>query len=199
MIDFVSHMPPVSPINTINYGTPVTGFETQFPELTEFVRKKVTPILTEQKCRRILIRAPVKSGKRKIVELIAIQDYAKPPRRIHVFISGFHRTADESQRDELSNHNLRVFSICNTTKADECKKYVNEQLKTGVYIVLHLDECDFASGEGHCLSSVYKEYRDNEKITTIMYSATVEEVLLSGEVDAEGEIVFSHIRDGLYL
>ena len=76
----------------------VDQFEEYRPHMTEFVRSKVVPLLNHHDVNsknRVLIHGQVKVGKREIVEYIAVRD-AINQFRIHVFISSFHRKADES-------------------------------------------------------------------------------------------------------
>jgi hypothetical protein len=163
----------------------VANFETYRVSLTDFIRTRILPLLDANTCRRILIRAPVKSGKREMVEYLAVRDLAYQSNRVHAFVSSFHRVADEDQRKELKNHNMEVFSLRTKQNASACIKWINDKLKAKKEVVVHIDECDFGSGEKQILAQVYKEVRNNEKITCILYSATPEEVLFSGEVDEE--------------
>ena len=89
----------------------VAVFETQRTHMTNFVRSKILPKLEDALCRRVVVRAPVKSGKREMVEYIAMRDSVGEPTRKHAFISAWHRKADEEQRDELGGQNMAVFSV----------------------------------------------------------------------------------------
>lgn len=164
----------------------VAIFERERMHLTTFLNDRVVPLLDARECRRILIRAPVKCGKREMAEYLAIRDHqAGPAARVHAFISAWHRTADEMQRDELRHHNLRVFPVTSDKNANECLKWVRENVGSGKEVVLHLDECDYGSGEHQSLSIVYRAIREDERIFTILYSATPQEVLFSGEVEED--------------
>jgi hypothetical protein len=163
----------------------VDVFENQRPHLTTFVREKISRILNDTDCRRILVRAPVKSGKREMVEYIAMRDARGELHRIHVFISAWHRKADDEQRIELEQHNMKVFSINKRVVVDSCITWIRQQLTQQKHVVVHLDECDYASGETQLLSEIWTFVRDKDCITSILYSATPEEVLFSGEVDGE--------------
>jgi hypothetical protein len=160
----------------------VSAFETHRALLTDFVKAKIQPHIDSGECNRILIRAPVKSGKREIVEYIAMRDFTKNPRRVHAFVSAFHRVADKDQRAELEIHNLKVFSITTRTKADDFLVWFAEQLAAGKHVVIHLDESDFASGENQTLSPVYDAIRSQENTIVNMYTATDPEIHYSGEV-----------------
>ena len=165
---------------------PVSIFEQQRPHLTNFVRESIVPRLDDPECRRIIVRAPVKCGKREMVEYIAMRDSVDRPTRVHAFLSAWHRKADEDQRMELSTQNMKVFSITIQKKVEEVIAWIRKQRLQRKSIVLHLDECDYGSGSKQVLSKVWEAVRNIQSITNILYSATPEEVLYSGEVDDEG-------------
>jgi hypothetical protein len=162
-------------------------FESERKHMTDWINLNVIPLINSDDCLRILIRAPVKSGKREIVEYISVKDLSNDndPVRVHVFITAFHRVADEQQRKELKDHNMEVFSLKSDSVVDQCKKYIIEQLRSGKKVVLHIDECDFGSGEHQLLSKIYETFNNEPDITFILYSATPQEVLFSGEVNEE--------------
>jgi hypothetical protein len=177
----------------------VADFEKHRAHSVQFVKREILPLL-ERRCRRIIIRAPVKSGKRELAEYIAMRDKQdEPTRRVHIFASAWHRTADESQRDELKHHNMYLFSINNMKNANACIRFIHEKVAEGKQIVLHLDECDHGSGETQILGRIWRTFRDNSNITNILYSATPEEVLFSGEVDRDADyedMVETMLEDG---
>jgi hypothetical protein len=110
-------------------------------------------------------------------------DHSSNPNHIkHLFISAWHRAADEDQRNELSQHYINVFSIINKKEKDKCMQFIHEQLRLGKQIRIHYDECDHGSVSRQLMSQLWRLIRDNENIKTIMYSATHEEVLLSAEI-----------------
>lgn len=163
----------------------VAMFETHRTPLTEFLKQRIQPLLDASECQRVLIRAPVKSGKREMVEYLAKRDEAHMPLRVHAFVSAFHRAADEIQRQELKIHNMEVFSLTSKQKADSCIEWIRSMIASGKKVVLHIDECDFASGDRQILSKVYRNVRTNQDVSTILYSATPQEVLFSGEVEED--------------
>lgn len=161
----------------------VAIFERERAHMADFLKERVIPLLDAEECRRVVIRAPVKSGKREMAEYMAIRDHqAGGAQRVHAFLSAWHRTADEMQRAELAQHELRVFPVISAAKARECVAWVLTQLAAGKVVVLHLDECDYGSGERQSLRIVYDEIRRAEKVFTVLYSATPQEVLFSGDV-----------------
>ena len=178
----------------------VDDFERDRAHLTTFVKHDILPLMEDEEIRRILIRAPVKSGKREIVEYIAKRDESRDPHRVHAFLSAWHRISDEEQRQELANHNMKVFSITSAKNKEECVKWIRAKLDQGKRIVLHLDECDFGTGSRQQLGTMYHEFRNHPMILFLLYSATPQEILFSGEVDAkEDESFHAMVDDMIYF
>jgi len=165
----------------------IAQFEQNRPHMTDFVRNKMVPIIEDGECRPLVIRAPVKSGKREIAEYTAMRDESVSPLRRHALITGWHRVADDNQRKELSLHNMKVFSINKIIVADDCIKWISEKLNDQKKIVLHLDECDHGSGHNQILSKVYNYIRNIPQVFPILYSATPEEVLFSNDMNDQYE------------
>ena len=188
------------PTHTMSPPKPwsVATFERERSYMTRFVLSDIQPLLDSGDCRRMVIRAPVKSGKREMVEYIAIRDYQSKGQQhcVHAFLSAFHRNADKDQRLEIAAHGIKVFSIINKKKGDEVIQWIRQQLRDGKVIVLHIDECDHGSGERQQLSAIWREIKDNVWVTAILYSATPEEIRFSGEVD---EVVDEFVQEGYYI
>jgi len=159
-----------------------TTFEKERPYMTEWVKENLVPLL-EVQTPVIVIRAPVKSGKREIAEYTAVRDEGQ--NCSHAFVSAWHRVADDDQREELSTHNMDVFSITDQKNVDKFIEWLTEKITEHREIKIHLDECDYASGSNQMLSHLWNHVRDAEHITTILYSATPEEVLFAGEIPDE--------------
>lgn len=179
----------MSDIPLKNFKVPwtVAQFERYRPHMTDWVTTVIIPLLDDYMCRRVVLRAPVKSGKREVVEYIAMRDGGVTSPRVHAFLSAWHRAADEDQRNELKLHNMKVFSINKKAAADECVKWILEQIGLGKVVVIHLDECDHGSGDKQILGKVYKKIRELSQVFTILYSATPQEVLFSEDVNSEEE------------
>ena len=141
-------------------------FKQQRPELYNYVLNDVIPENKKFK----LVPAPVKSGKRGMVEVHSLLDKESS----HIFLTALHRTADENQRNELASYGIKVFSINNTKKKNECIKYMDDQLALGKEIKPHLDELDFGCGDKQLLNYIYSAYKNNPHVTFILYSATIE-------------------------
>jgi hypothetical protein len=133
----------------------------------EFARNSIIPLI-EKECKFIAIDAPVKSGKRKLVQAIK---YLGPQDIDHIFMSSFHRVADASQRDELKNNGIIVLPL---TKIDE------SVLRKKKKKIIHHDESDYGTGDKQAMSKIYKEFGPlSTENTWIHYSATNEELEVS--------------------
>ena len=190
-------------VNKVDKPWSVDQFEEYRPHMTAFVRSKVVPLLNHhdvQSRNRLLIHGQVKVGKREIVEYIAVRD-AMNQSRVHVFISSFHRKADESQRDELDAHNIKVCSISNKSRRDAAIREIMAILANpNMYVVIHWDECDYGTGDRQNLAGMYRQFRDHPRVFNIMYSATPEEMLYSTEIaantDPENTFISDFYEDG---
>jgi len=169
----------------------VDYFEQVRSHMTSWVQTYLLPHINSPGHSKTCIRAPVKSGKREIVEYVAQRDLVSGDQqaRPHAFISSWHRTADADQRTELSQQNLKVFSTTNDRNVELCKNWIRDQLRQGKPVVLHLDECDYGTGPLQMLSSLWYficEIREGV-IKVILYSATPEEVIYASAREAEDE------------
>ena len=163
----------------------VAQFELFRSHTTDWVKREIVPHVDT--CRLIIVEAPVKSGKREIVEYCAMRDEGLSSPRVHAFISAWHRSADDDQRTELTRHNMKVFSINNKKVANECIDWIKRTIESGKTIILHLDECDHGTGDKQILGKVYKFAREQQQVHTILYSATPQEVLFSDEINEDDE------------
>jgi hypothetical protein len=170
----------------------VALFETHREHMTTWVKENIVNLI-EEDYKRILLRAPVKSGKREISEYLAMRDSGENSPRFHIFLSGWHRVADKLQRDELNQHNMKVFSLNNESVIDDCIAYVTQKIAENKTCIAHLDECDYGTGDNQIVNNVYSFLRNNENVSIILYSATPEEALFSGDMsdmcESEKEIL----------
>jgi len=175
----------------------IQQFEEYRTHMTNWVRTEISPYLSSHNfnIRRLLIHGQVKVGKREIVEYIALRDH-NDPNRCHIFISSFHRKADESQRRELEAHDVKVFSIYSSKKQTAVIEFIEDQLVVpDIRVIIHWDECDYGTGERQTLAKIYKHFRDNERVCNILYSATPEELLYSREIATEDSDLSSFVSD----
>jgi hypothetical protein len=149
------------------YSDPRIGFfMAERAELYYYITNKVIPF--NKKFR--LVHAPVKSGKRGMVEIYSLVD----TKSRHIFLTALHRKADESQRNELASYNINVFSVNNKNKKDDCIKCIDKLLLKNEIIKIHLDELDFGCGNNQLLNNIWSKYKTNPSVYFILYSATIE-------------------------
>lgn len=158
----------------------IEDLESKRTHLSMWTKNTLVPEL--RKRRRIIVRGDVKSGKRLIVQYAAL--YTQKKGVSHAFISAFHRVADDPQRDEMIAAGLKVFSGGRKVADPDCIAWIDAELAKGNRVVIHLDECDYGTGADQCLSDLWSKIRNMENITNILYSATPQEVLFSGECKA---------------
>jgi hypothetical protein len=169
----------------------VDYFERARPHMTSWVQINLLPHINSPGHSKICIKAPVKSGKREIMEYTAQRDSVSGNQeRVHVTASSWHRTADADQRVELGQQNLKVFSTTNHKNVEICKNWIGEQLRQRKTVVLHLDECDYGTGPLQILSNLWNficEIGDDSVVKVILYSATPEEVIYASVRHAENQ------------
>ena len=191
----------------IDLEWPVSRFRTERRDLTNFIDNNVLPLL-RMGVATVVIRAPVKSGKRQMVEYMAQMDsthHHRAQTRVHCFISAWHRTADDEQRAEISTYNVKVFSVRSRAVVVDIIEWIATQTNVGKTVVIHLDECDHGSGDRQILGFLWRKVKDlvsaGKSITSILYSATPEEVRFSNEVGDEmhDQMMQEFIENGNYL
>jgi hypothetical protein len=119
-----------------------------------------------------VIGADVKVGKKTLVIINKLQQ----PNKCHIFLSSLHRKADESQRLEYKHYGIESFTSPNEIKK-KCIKFINEQISNNKLIIIHLDELDYGAGSTQNLNKIFQEYKNNDKVEMILYSATPDIVL----------------------
>ena len=153
-------------------------FRHERPHLTHYVDNVLGGAIRGGS-RRIVVRAPVKSGKREIVEYITIT----MDDRSHYFLSAFHRIADEEQREELIGYEIKVFSGIDDKQVERMEESITCDLNNEKLIMVHLDECDYGSGAGQNMSKIWEMISDNPAITIILYTATPSEIHIGYKED----------------
>jgi hypothetical protein len=173
----------------------VSDFHLYRPNITHFADTQIVPLIdhSDNRIRRICIHGEVKSGKREIVEYLARRDYGNDHRK-HIFISALHRVADDPQRVELKDHHIEVYSV-NYESVDKIMIYINENIERRIKMIIHYDECDYGSGYKQRLSEIYKTFKNQMLITSILYSATPEELLYSNDISNNDESFISEFYE----
>jgi len=129
----------------------------------------------------VLVKAPVKSGKRQIAEIVALIYGQKDPLNKHYFITALNRLDTKSQIEELSKYNLDVVVLgVQKDSRNLIQKLTAAQNPNN--IVVHFDESDYGTGIKNLFAKVF-EICKKRRIKLVCYSATNEEAENSGFAD----------------
>jgi len=150
----------------------MTDYSLTRPEIYNFVTNYVVPAMNANR-KFICIHAPVKSGKKDIIECIKLHNQPISSRSQskvkHIFLSSYHRKADDDQRDELKDCGFDVYSIYSKTVQKNClknlKKYSKNKKLSHIYV--HLDECDYGTEVKSLLSPIYNLAKNVNKFTKL--------------------------------
>lgn len=137
--------------------------------------------ITEGK-KHILLKAPVKSGKKIITQgtTFHLKDTYQ-----HYYCVSLNRKDVRKQQVDLEAYGVKMALTFNNTLTNESIEAIRACLRSGKSAVLHVDECDYGSGKKQQLSKLYNHFKDNENVIIILYSATPEEVTLSETIKGE--------------
>lgn len=148
--------------------------EESFEELTDFVNKKIIHNNNDS----IIAEAPVKCGKKNMVEYYASKNISTDTEEKHIFLTVLDRKDIKIQQSELELYGIKPFVVSRNTIKNNCLQQLDEYALKFKKIVAHVDESDFGTGDEQLLSQVYEKLLDvGAKI--ILYSATNEEAILS--------------------
>ena len=121
----------------------------------------------------ILIKAPVKCGKREIGECIAVM---MPTHKV-IYVTSLNRIDVKNQQEELELYGILTFVI--TEKCSEAKSQIDDWLAVGLPIIVLLDECDYGAGNSGVMSDFYKHIKSKDSVIKMYFSATPEETQYS--------------------
>ena len=144
-------------------------FRSYRPEIFAFVGTIVS-LLTAGK-RHILVKAPVKSGKREIVECIS----AVMSRYLVKYITALNRLDVKTQKAELEQYGITTHVITAGDGLDAAVTDVKSALASGQKVVCCFDECDYGAGRNQKMSTLYSNHIDETNVVKIYFSATGQE------------------------
>ena len=112
----------------------------------------------------IVINAPVKSGKKDIVEILR-----QLTNETVEYCTSLNRKDVKRQKLELNKYNIPVHIIDNDV---HCREAITEiKTHTGT-IYLCIDECDYGSGDSQKMAGLFKEFLNTPTVIKIYFSAT---------------------------
>lgn len=148
----------------------VDWFEEHRPEVLDFTRQFEESI-RENDMKHILVKAPVKSGKKDITECISV---VLPDYRVK-YVTSLNRKDVKSQKDELQQYGIATFVtdsdlVCNNTIRD-----IQNDITRNNKVILMFDESDHGSGKRQKLSIVFMHFRDDDRVVKVYVSASAHE------------------------
>lgn len=157
---------------------PKSYFEVERAEIYNFVLNVLigTCIIINNAI-NILIKAPVKCGKREIGECISVLMQTHKV----IYVTSLNRIDVKNQQDELELYGILTFVI--TEKGSEATSQINEWITSGHPVIVLLDECDYGTGSTGAMRKFYDHIRSNNSIIKMYFSATPEETLYSALSD----------------
>lgn len=173
-------------------------WKTMFEEIANFVETDMYPSTHIRNVKRTVVNAPVKCGKRFMVQAYA--SYTTPikptdTRTANIFVSSFVRTDDKKQRNELMEYLQGVYSINSKKRVQACIKELEGMLREYDRIIVHHDELDYGSGHTQHMAKIYEFCMCHSKIQMIQYSASAEEGIIqpltADDVDIPHVITFN--------
>lgn len=140
-----------------------------------FVRQMIASLKAGN---NLIVRAPVKSGKRIMAQWVSHCSRAEPsgPFICNSFLTALKRVDSKHQLEEMRDSHLTVF---------ETQKDWFEQLQKHVEArpdnlhVFHVDESDYGTGTCQQLEKMMNLFRASGNILLVLYSATNEEAVFS--------------------
>lgn len=129
---------------------------------------------SDNKKKIYVIPAPVKSGKKDLVECFSQLEARENCK--HIFVSAWNRVADQDQHKELKDYNIDVFMLNNLKNKDICINKIYKYINNGKYLYIHLDELDYGAEQGQILDGFINDEKiiNYENCILRLYSATFE-------------------------
>lgn len=150
----------------------IDHFESECPEIVAFVRELNEHVRAGK--RHIGVKAPVKSGKKIIVEVIAILLGVRVK-----YITSLNRKDVKSQQAELATYNVMTHIMDRKAeKPDIAIREIRSDLAKSTSLVC-FDECDYGSGAGQVIEPLFREFIDDARVIKVYFSATFHETAMS--------------------
>jgi hypothetical protein len=166
----------------------IKEFQTQRKQQYECVVNHIVPVI--ESGRNVFVTAPVKSGKRELVEIYALLTKGSyEQEHTHFYICNLDRKDCKDQIEELEAYGIISMIGRDIRKTlNEKLKVVEQCLLNGHKIIFHIDESDYGTGYKQALADLLIPVFNKKGVHFIFYSATNEEVLFS-DLKEKGEQV----------
>lgn len=152
---------------------PLAWFEENVPTVAEFVGR-IRATIADGK-RHILVKAPVKSGKRLMAELLSVvmEGYRTK------YVTALNRKDVKSQKAELELYGIHTHLMSEGEKVNLAIADVQLELRNRRKVLVCYDECDYASGTRQLPGRFYEEFIDDIDVVKVYFSATAHETAAS--------------------
>ena len=149
---------------------PLTWFIQERETIHDFVTREVEAAIASGK-RHLLAKAPVKAGKREIVECIAVAF-----RDSKVFYTtSLNRKDVARQKLELDMYGVSTHLIDSATKSSIAIACIERVISSGKIAIICFDECDYGSGTNQKMAGLYRKFVDDDRVVKIYFSASAHE------------------------
>jgi hypothetical protein len=132
--------------------------------------------------RHIAIKAPVKSGKREIVEYISARSKQLGMKNSMFYNTALNRKDVKSQKEELEQYTINTHCI---SGEKQCYDAI-EAIELSDSSISFMDECDYGSGNRQKMAPLFKKFKDIVPHVFLYFSATIEETSVSAIKDHPG-------------
>ena len=146
-------------------------FERWRPEIYAFV-SEIMNAVTEDGMRHILAKAPVKSGKREIVECIATWNSGRAQ---VMYITSLNRVDIQTQQVEMKHYGIETYITKDKPSCDNVIASVKAWKTQLPMSILCCDECDYGSGASQKMAGVFNAFLKDNNVVKLYFSATSEE------------------------
>jgi hypothetical protein len=125
--------------------------------------------------RHILVKAPVKSGKRLMVEFLSV---FLPTCRVK-YVTSLNRKDVKSQKSELERYGVKTHLMSDADRREEAIADMRIDLSGRHLVVCCFDECDYGSGDRQIMGPFYEAFLDEPNVVKVYFSATAHETAVS--------------------
>ena len=163
-------------------------FSTNRNSIYIFISTNLRPAIDDN-CRHILIKAPVKSGKREHVEC----NTRVFPNASVFYVTSLDRKDVVRQKAELEQYNVYTHLINSVGAAERCILAVKTELAHERMVIICFDECDYGSGSEQKMASLYREFVDDNRVVKLYYSASAHETEASSLRDRDDFTALTYV------
>ena len=168
-----SSLPPI--MNEVTpHPHPIQWFQTCRPEVYEFCTSLIAA--RDSGFNHVLVKAPVKSGKKDIVEGAAV--LVSPITKVF-YVTALNRKDVKRQVAELSLYNVSTFLVNSDATVKNVIAAISSEKSRGNRVIVCLDECDYGSGDSQKMAGMFKEVLNDTNVMKIYFSATAHETEVS--------------------